>query len=290
MLSMSGDRRGSSIPFAVFTAGLLLNFAVAYRCVFANEIADEIKRSYVVHRDVLYRTVGDEQLLADVYRPDDNRVRPSVLMIHGGGWTFGDKWNLRDHARQLAQAGFVAVSINYRLAPKNVFPAQLEDCRAALQWIAASQDRWRVRTDRLAVWGYSAGGQLAALLATDRDQCCPALKAAVCGGAPCEFSFLQHDDRILAHVMGGSRAEVPHVYRLASPIEFASPDDCPMFLFHGEHDLLVPQLSSFSLYEKLTEHGIGAEYLVVQGYGHMVTFLHPQPRLRAIQFLKQHLE
>ncbi|MFO1063964.1 MAG: alpha/beta hydrolase, partial [Pirellulales bacterium] len=83
-----------------------------------------LKRPIRADKDVVFAEVKGQKLRADVYRPDDDKLRPAVMMIHGGAWSSGDKWNLSDHARELAQAGYVAVSINYRLAPQWKFPAQ----------------------------------------------------------------------------------------------------------------------------------------------------------------------
>ncbi len=118
-------------------------------------------------------------------------------MIHGGAWSAGDKWNMRDHARQLAQAGYVAISINYRLAPQFKYPAQIDDCRAGLRWVHQVADQYKIDTSRLAVYGYSAGGHLAALLATDPLEGLPRIKVAILGGAPCDFESCRKTTRQL---------------------------------------------------------------------------------------------
>lgn len=242
-----------------------------------------------VVRNVVYSQVEGVDLLADVYRPNDEKVRPAVLMIHGGAWTAGNKWNYQDHARELAQAGYVAVPINYRLAPKFTYPAQLEDAQAALAWLFASAEQWRIDKRQLAAYGYSAGAQLTALLATNPHPSSPKLSAAVCGGTPCDFSFIPKDNRSLVHVMGGTRAEKPEIYREASAINFASANDCPVFFFHGTNDLLVPRRSSQALYDALKSLGVETEYFTVEGQGHLVTFVHPPARVAAIEFLGKHL-
>ncbi len=129
--------------------------------------------------DLVFSEVDGEKVRADIYRPDNDQRVPGVLLIHGGAWSAGDKWNMRDHARQLAQSGYVAVSINYRLAPQFKYPAQIDDCRAALRWVHQVADQYNIDTERLAVYGYSAGGHLAALLATDPLDGLPRIKVAV---------------------------------------------------------------------------------------------------------------
>lgn len=252
--------------------------------------AKTLSRPIRADKDVVYGEVEGRKLEADVYRPADDQLRPGVLMIHGGAWSSGNKWSMGDHARELAQAGYVAVSINYRLAPACPYPAQIDDCRRALAWIKEVADQYRIDTDRLAVYGYSAGGHLAAMLATDRDSDAPKLKAAVVGGAPCDFSFIPEESRAIAHVLGGTRRELPQVYRQAAPLSYASSDDCPIFFFHGDNDLIVPPTASRVLCDRLKDLGVETCYYTVEKQGHLLTFLHPDARRAAIDFLNQHLQ
>lgn len=252
--------------------------------------AKTLSRPIRADKDVVYGEVEGRKLEADVYRPADDQLRPGVLMIHGGAWSSGNKWSMGDHARELAQAGYVAVSINYRLAPACPYPAQIDDCRRALAWIKEVADQYRIDTDRLAVYGYSAGGHLAAMLATDRVSDAPKLKAAVVGGAPCDFSFIPEESRAIAHVLGGTRRELPQVYRQAAPLSYASSDDCPIFFFHGDNDLIVPPTASRVLCDRLKDLGVETCYYTVEKQGHLLTFLHPDARRAAIDFLNQHLQ
>lgn len=252
--------------------------------------AETLSRPIRAEKDVVYGQVEGRQLRADIYRPDDDQLRPGVLVIHGGAWSSGDKWNTSDHARELAQAGYVAVNINYRLAPACKYPAQIDDCRRALAWMTSVAEQYRIDTQRLAVYGYSAGGHLAALLATDRSPDLPPIQAAVVGGAPCDLSFIPEESPALAHVLGGTRAEMPQAYRAASPLSYASSDDCPMFFFHGESDWIVPPAASRVLCQRLHELGVETCYYSVENQGHIVTFIHPAARRAAIDFLNQHLQ
>lgn len=252
--------------------------------------AETLSRPIRADKDVAYGEVDGRKLRADVYRPDDDQLRPGVLMIHGGAWTSGNKWNMSDHARQLAQAGYVVVNINYRLAPANKYPAQIDDCRRALAWMSSAAGEYRIDTQRLAVYGYSAGGHLAAMLATDRSSEAPKLAAAVVGGAPCDLSFIPEESRAIAHVLGGTRGELPRVYQEASPVSYASSDDCPMFFFHGDCDLIVPPTASRVLCERLTDLGVETCYYSVEKQGHLLSFIDSDARRAAIDFLDKHLQ
>ncbi len=242
-----------------------------------------------VERNISFTQSGEESITADLCRPDSDELLPIVVMIHGGGWITGDKWNVTDHAREMANAGFVVMSINYRLAPKHPYPAQLEDCRAALTWIEKHADDWKADKERLGVWGYSAGAQLAAMLALQPLDSSVKPRCCVGGGTPCDLTGIPEDSRLLAGVFGKTRGEAPDVYRDASPITFASSNAPPCFWFHGTTDFLVPIENSRTMHRKLTELGASSELYEIPGQGHLITFLDAKARIKAIEFLKKHL-
>lgn len=249
-----------------------------------------VSRPILSEKDVVFREVDGQQVRADIFRPADEELCPLVVMIHGGAWAAGDKWDLVDHARELAQAGFVAVSINYRLAPGCQIDGQIEDCRAALRWSVEHAPKWKADPSRLALWGYSAGAHLASLLALNRDKDDPKLLAVVAGGAPCEFSFIPEDSQVLKYVVGGTRRDNPQGYAKVSPVNYANKDAPAFFFFHGTRDWLVPQNSSKVLFEKLKSESVPVEYCSVVGKGHLLSFLDAGAREQAIQFLQKQLK
>jgi acetyl esterase/lipase len=248
----------------------------------------EIDRPIRSEKNLAFRQTEGEPVLADMFRPDDERVCPLVLVIHGGAWSSGDKWQVADHARELAQAGFVSVAINYRLAPMHQLSEQIADCRAALRWAESQADAWHADSQRICLWGYSAGGHLAALLATETQPDDPAICAVVAGGAPCDFDFIPQESIALAHVLGGTRQQLPEDYRQASPLTHANPHAPPFFFFHGQTDAIVPSSSSRRMYDRLCELGAQAEYHLVANRGHLLTFIDFEARRLAIEFLRTH--
>jgi acetyl esterase/lipase len=242
-----------------------------------------------VEGNVVFRDVQGQKLLADVYRPDSEDTLPGVIMIHGGAWIAGDKWHVVDHARRLAKAGFVVMAINYRLSPAVQWPAQWDDCREALRWLIKHADEWKVDSQRLATWGYSAGGQLSLMMALDQPADLPRIKACVAGGSPCDLAMIPPKSRVLAAFLGGSREEVPERYRDASPITRLSRDDPPLFFFHGERDALVPLDNARQAYLQARQVGIPAEFLEAPALGHLMTFLDARAREKAIDFLRAQL-
>ncbi|MBZ0185864.1 MAG: alpha/beta hydrolase, partial [Candidatus Obscuribacterales bacterium] len=111
----------------------------------------------------------DENQTLDLFIPKTKfgTSLPLIIWIHGGGWIEGDKSS--SPSLELARKGFATASINYRLAPKNLFPAQIYDCKAAIRFIRAHAEEYNIDPDRIGVWGHSAGGHLAALLGTTND-------------------------------------------------------------------------------------------------------------------------
>jgi acetyl esterase/lipase len=234
-------------------------------------------------------------LKADLYLPHGDGPFPGVLVVHGGAWRMGTRAQLSAVAQQLAARGYVAAAISYRLAPQHPFPAQIEDCRAALRWLRQSAERLQLDPERVGAFGYSAGAQLVALLATQPDGAenaaaeAPRLRAAVAGGAPCDFQQIPLDARGLAFWLGGSRRERQRLYREASPVVHVTPDDPPMFFFHGADDELVPLESPRQMCAALQRVGVPADLYAAPGLGHLGPTQDPVILSKAFGFLDQHL-
>lgn len=276
-----------------------------------------------VQSDVLFAQAEGIPLRCDIYLPSvpsesdprapqpsshDASGLPAVVLVHGGGWAAGDKWTTRRYARALAQTGMVAVTINYRHAPTHKFPAQLDDVRAALAWLGSHADQYGIDTDRVGMFGYSAGGHLTCMIGTLADaewsdieattnwdradprwKSIPPLRAIVSGGSPCEFRDLPIDNTAVAYFLGDSRRNLPDVYLAASPTAHASAGDVPTLFIHGTRDVVVPLASSRSLFEAQRAAGVCSEYLPLDGPGHMLTYLHPSTTRAAVGFLTDRL-
>jgi len=282
MVARRSKRRNSGATRGFFWTGLLLLGAVA---VGSPSAAAE----YSVQRDVAY---GDgPRQRADLYLPKGAGPHPTVLMIHGGAWMTGDKTWMNLHARAAAKRGYAVVSINYRLAPKNKFPAQVEDTWRALAWLRANADKYEFDKRRIAIWGYSAGAHLACMIGLADEpgprgrRAAAKIRAIVAGGTPCDFRNLPLDLKWLAYWLGGTRREKPEVYKQASPAVLVSKDDPPVFLFHGEKDFMVPGIGARAMGAQLKAKGVRAEMHRVRGAGHMAAFLDAEARKKALDFL-----
>ncbi|MCZ7525507.1 MAG: alpha/beta hydrolase [Acidimicrobiia bacterium] len=120
-----------------------------------------------VYRDLEYERVADQPVRLDAYVPLDGRThRGAVVVVHGGGWAIGDKESLAPEARAFAEAGLVAFSVDYRLGSAGRFPQALEDVRAAVRWVQDRAGRFSIDPARVGIFGTSAGGNLALMVAT----------------------------------------------------------------------------------------------------------------------------
>src|SRR2546430_5650620 len=127
-----------------------------------------------------YANVDGTSLLMDLRVPDDEALHPVIVYLHSGAWITGDRTG--GPAIREASRGFAVASIDYRLAPKYTWPAQIEDCKAAVRWLRANAARYRLDPKRIAVFGTSAGGPLAARPGTTPDP--PAVEGPSLGDPP----------------------------------------------------------------------------------------------------------
>jgi len=227
---------------------------------------------------------GDVELKLDLAMPAQVRGRlPAVVCIHGGHWRTGRRELCGPMTFFLAEAGYVAVTVSYRLAPAHPFPAQLEDVKCAVRWLRANAETYHVDPDRIGAFGLSSGGHLAMMLAaTD-----PSAGFEGTGGFPKQSSRVQAavsyggaldltakywqrlTTGMLVDFLGAPYAEAPERYRQASPIEYLDAPDPPVLLFHGDKDYLVPMEQAERFVAKLKDAGGSARLRVVQEAGHV---------------------
>ena len=241
-----------------------------------------------VLRDLEYTAGGQERNKLDLYLPKDRQTSdplPLIAWIHGGAWRAGSKD--RCPALRFLHKGYAVASINYRLSQHAIFPAQIEDCKAAIRWLRANSKKYGLDANRIGVWGSSAGGHLVALLGTtgdvkafDKGQ---NLKFSSRVQAVCDFfgptdftkigkfpSRMKHDapDSPESKLIGGPVLENKEACRRANPITYISKDDPPFLIMHGDKDMTVPHNQSELLYEALKEAGVKAKFHTVKGGGH----------------------
>jgi len=236
-----------------------------------------------VHRDLEYVKGGHERQRLDLYLPEKvDGSLPVIVWIHGGAWLTGSKEGAGP-ALPFAAKGYAVASINYRLSQHAKFPAQIEDCKAAIRWLRAHAKTYNLDPDRFGVWGASAGGHLAALLGTSGDvkdlegkdgtpDQSSRVQAVVDWFGPTDFTKMggSHDQPRSpeALLLGGPVQESRDKAARANPITYISQDDPPFLIMHGDKDTTVPFGQSELLAKALQAAGRDVTFQPVKGAGH----------------------
>jgi len=243
-------------------------------------------------RDVAYVENGLARQTLDLYVPDHaTNALPLVIWVHGGGWKNGSKEGCPPLRQGFVGRGYAVASLNYRLSGDAVFPAQIEDCKAAVRWLRVHAKEYGLDPDRFGVWGSSAGGHLVALLGTSGDE-----KAFDVGAnlgvssrvqAVCDFfgptdllqmdryafgdARLKHDaaDSPEACLIGGPVQDNKEKAARVNPIIYVKTNAMPPFLIvHGDADPVVPHHQSELLFEALKKAGGNVQLHTIKGAGH----------------------
>ena len=246
-----------------------------------------------VRRDVQYGTANGKPLLLDAYVPAAGEERrPAVVMIHGGGWRVGDKASWQPEAEQLVAKGWVAFSINYRLDEPAVFPAEIDDVQAAVRWVRAHAEEYRIDPGRIAAIGESAGGHLAAMLATlgtgplDRDA---RIRVGAAWSPPVDLTALAGSRGAgwIGPLLGCNRETCPDRLAQSSPITHVDMSDAPLYLVNSTREL-VPLSQSEAMAERLKAAGVDHRLDVYQGARHALDF-RADAWGPTVAFLEKHL-
>jgi acetyl esterase/lipase len=254
------------------------------------------------YRDLVYVSGGHERQKLDLFVPENvTHSLPLIIFVHGGAWSSGDKAAIFLPMRQgYSQRGYALATINYRFSQHAIFPAQIEDCKAAVRWLRARARDYQLDPDRFGVWGPSAGGHLVALLGTSSDvrEFDVGAHLEVSSRVQCVMvdfgttDFTQADAHRLpgstvvhnssdspdSRLIGGlitDQANAAKVRR-ASPITYVSKDDPPFLIVHGDQDPIVPHYQSEILFDALKAAGVKVRLNTVKGGGHGVGIASPE--------------
>jgi acetyl esterase/lipase len=247
-----------------------------------------------MEKDISYIPDGDAAQKLDLYLPEKaaDKPLPLVVHIHGGGWIGGSKFPCAVAA--MALRGYAVASVEYRFSQKAKFPAQIQDCQAAIRWLRAHAKEYNLDTEHVGVVGGSAGGHLSALVGTaggknafpkiggneeqsDRVQ-------AVCDiFGPSDFSTVVQqaaDDKNVKNIFEFNTPKDPYSELIGtklddkpkadavSPVHYVSKDNPPFVILHGTHDTLVPYAQSEELAAALKEKGVAVWLQKLPGAGH----------------------
>lgn len=237
-----------------------------------------------IERGVVYGDVDGEKLLLDIYRPAEQKTGekyPAVILIHGGGWRGGDRTagSMAALGRALAEAGFVAFSIDYRLVKEgesgweNQYPVPIDDCRRAVRWIREHASEYGADATKLGAAGDSAGGHLVSMLGTTDADGEPSsrVQAVVDIYGPADltgdYRTVNIGDLNVQELVD-SFVPTPEVKHAASPQLHIDDRSAAFLIFQGDADPIVGVAQSRDFHAALQKAGRQSEYVEFKGAGH----------------------
>ncbi|WP_022974876.1 alpha/beta hydrolase [Nevskia ramosa] len=262
------------------------------------EVAASAGGATAAQREVVYTPANwPAALSGDLFTPSSKAPaggRPAVIALHGGAWHKGDRTKLQGLGKRLASRGLVALTIDYRLVPDAIYPAQLQDVQQAVRWLRANAASIGVDPKRIAIWGSSAGAHLAVLEAglSPGDQYFDPearVQAVVGVGTPTDFRDGGGGNKSLAAFLGERWSKGSKVFIDASPIAHVSADDPPVFLIHGDADTTVPPEQATVYRDALTAAGVPNTLVLVPKAGHALGAAGKDALSSGMDFLAQRL-
>lgn len=259
-------------------------------------------------RDLVYFTLGDRNLRIDVFQPAKKRPSgyPAVLIVHGGGWRSGNRAQHIPLAQHLAAAGFTSLTVEYRLSTEALYPAAVHDVKAAIRWLRANAKRFNIDSNKIAILGFSAGGQLAALVGTtsgmsrfEGEHCNKSHSSDVQAIVDIDgtLSFVhpesgEGDDTkktsAATYWFGYSKAENLDLWKDASPLTHAANNKAPVLFLNSSVDRMHAGRDDFR--NVLDANGIYSEVFTFEGAPHSFCLFDPwfNPTVQHItRFLNQ---
>ena len=247
-----------------------------------------------LEKDIAYIEGGDEAQKLDIYLPEtpSDKPLPLIVHIHGGGWRAGSKFPCPVSA--MVVKGYAVASVEYRFSQKAIFPAQIQDCQAAIRWLRAHAKQYNFDTDHLGAVGGSAGGHLSALVGTSGGKkAFPAIgghldqsdrvQAVIDIYGPADFSTVVQqaaEDKNVKNIFAFNTPSDPYSSLIGtklddkpkadavSPVYYVSKDSPPFLILHGTHDTLVPYAQSVQLEAALKAQGVPVWLQTLPGSGH----------------------
>lgn len=264
--------------------------------------------------DVEYIPGGGKMQSFDIYYPvKSEKPLPLIVLVHGGGWRGGDKGGGCPLIPQ-TQRGYVIACINYRFSNQAIFPAQIQDCQAAIRFFRANAKKYNIDPDHIGVWGDSAGGHLVALLGTaGGSKAFPAIggneeqsdrvQAVIDWYGPTDFiNFAAQEvpplDELhstvanspISELFGGPVTEHLELARSASPINYVSKDSAPILIEHGDKDSLVPIAQSIDFAAALKQAGADVTFHNIKDAGHGPGIIRDGFLDVVVEFFDKHLK
>jgi len=245
----------------------------------------------VMYQNIPYAKDTLKKHLLDIYLPAKATANtPVVIWVHGGAWMLNDKYAdmgyMKNTIRTILEKGYALASIDYRHSTTAVFPAQIQDCNQAVEFLYNHAATYKLDKNKFVLMGFSAGGHLASLLALSNNQNQPGfyagnkkpsfpIKAVLDFYGPSSFLLFYGgmdptapDETPIAKLLGASPLKRPDLSNTASPVTYVDKNDPPFFIVHGEKDQDVPPTQSYLLKSYLDLAHVKNELTVVKGAPH----------------------
>ncbi|MBK7106031.1 MAG: alpha/beta hydrolase [Ignavibacteriae bacterium] len=227
-------------------------------------------------RNLSYVKYGERELKLDIfYHANNKNYKPAVILIHGGGWHSGNKSHQVPLAMELAKNGFVSATIEYRFSQEAIFPAAIIDVKNSIKWLKKNSEKFKIDTNKIAVLGFSAGGQIASLVGftpdynefEDENFSKISSKVHAIINVDGLLDFLHSESKEFdevpnmekprsAHLwFGVSQIENPEIWKKGSPINYITEKSCPILFinssipfYHAGRDDAIFMLKSYKIY------------------------------------------
>lgn len=256
-----------------------------------------------VQEGLTYRVVEGREFKLDIAIPVGEGPFPAILFLHGGAWVVGNRDRFRDEIEEAARRDFIGATVTYHLAKTGVdrpsvdgFPAPLEDVKAAIRFLRANAQDFKLDSNHIGIAGESAGGHLALLAALTkpedgfdqtRDVNAPSseVQAVVNVFGPTDLLALAEENPqarpVLVMLLGSAPELDPQRYRAASPVSYVRRDAPPILTIHGTRDGLVPVSQARRLDAAMKKAGARHQLMILNGSGHGFGRIHAQQTQRA---------
>ena len=252
---------------------------------YAIPVPDSLPDNVNAYRDQIYAQVpnspfGKRELKLDVFSPKNANKLPALIMIHGGGWRSGNKSMEVPLAQLIAARGFVTVAVEYQLSLEAPYPAAVHNIKAAIRWIKSNANRYGIDTNKIAISGTSAGGQLAALIGTTNNirmlegtlgsvgttstiHAIIDIDGVINFLAPSSLNLPRKSDSADIAWLGGNYLQQPEIWKEASAANWANEKTVPMLFinsgfsrFHAGQDELIGSLKEWGVYHEVYQFNV----------------------------------
>ena len=247
-----------------------------------------------LQRDITYARYGDREMKLDFMSPG-GKMRPLLICIHGGAWRAGSKNSYHGVMKSVVEQGVAAATIQYRLTDEAIWPAQIDDVRAAHKHLVDNADKYGIDPERIAVTGGSAGGHLSLMLGLGPKETGEALRVRgivnLFGPAELrDIEKIEHVRQIVEGLVGGKLEDKSKALAASSPVTVVDRTDPPVLTFHGTDDKTVPYEQATILHDALEKAQVPNRLFTMKDTAHGLGDYRDQVMRQLGTFIKNHLQ